>query len=121
MGKRNLEQGSFLPDNPNGGFDDACASTQAHAHAIAHPVPATPKNEGRQGHRERPHKRFMEEGSDAVPDYELLELLLLRAIPRRDPKALAKRLIARLGSFAEVLNASEKLLRELNGVGDAVV
>jgi DNA repair protein RadC len=63
----------------------------------------------------------MDGDSDAVPDYELLELVLFRAIPRRDTKALAKRLIARFGSFAEVLNASEKLLREVNGIDDAVV
>lgn len=63
----------------------------------------------------------MDGGSDAVPDYELLELVLFRAIPRRDTKALSKRLIARFGSFAEVINASEDLLREVSGAGDAVV
>ncbi len=52
------------------------------------------------GHRERLRTRLREAGTDAVSDYELLELLLFRAIPRRDVKALAKALIAKFGSFA---------------------
>ena len=59
--------------------------------------------------------------SDALPDYELLELVLFRALPRRDTKGLAKRLIARFGSFAEVVNAPEPRLKEVKGVGEAVV
>jgi len=55
------------------------------------------------GHRERLRARFMEAGADALPDYELLELLLARTIPRRDTKPLAKELLARFGSFADVL------------------
>jgi DNA repair protein RadC len=73
------------------------------------------------GHRERLRARFMTGGADAMPDYELLELVLFRAIPRRDTKDLAKRLIARFGNFAEVINAPEPLLKELTGVGDRVV
>lgn len=56
-----------------------------------------------------------------MPDYELLELVLFRAIPRRDTKELAKALIARFGSFAEVINAPEARLKEVKDVGDAVV
>ena len=56
-----------------------------------------------------------------LPDYELLELLLFRALPRRDTKDLAKRLLARFGSFAEVINAPEPRLKECNGVGDSVI
>jgi DNA repair protein RadC len=73
------------------------------------------------GHRERLRRRFREAGPDALPDYELLELILFRAAPRRDTKPLAKALIARFGSFAETLNAPEELLHEVPGVGDAVV
>jgi hypothetical protein len=51
------------------------------------------------GHRERLRGRFREAGSDALSDYELLELVLFRAIPQRDVKPLAKALIARFGSF----------------------
>jgi len=73
------------------------------------------------GHRERLRARFMQGGADALPDYELLELVLFRAIPRRDTKDLAKRLIARFGTFAEVMNAPEPLLKEVTGAGDRVV
>ena len=51
----------------------------------------------------------------------LLELVLFRALPRRDTKGLAKRLLERFGSFAEVINALEPLLKEVDGVGEAVV
>ncbi len=73
------------------------------------------------GHRQRLRERFRKGGPEALPDYELLELILFRAIPRRDTKDLAKRLIARFGSFAEVVNAPEPRLREISGIGEAVV
>jgi DNA repair protein RadC len=73
------------------------------------------------GHRERLRRRFREAGSDSLPDYELLELILFRAAPRRDTKPLAKALIARFGTFAEALNAPEELLREVPGVGEAAI
>jgi DNA repair protein RadC len=73
------------------------------------------------GHRARLRQRFAKGGADAMPDYELLELVLFRAIARRDTKELAKRLIARFGSFAEVVNAPEARLKEVSEVGDAVV
>lgn len=75
---------------------------------------------GADGHRERLRARFRTAGADALADYELLELLLFRSIPRRDTKPLAKKLIARFGSFAEVLAAPEAKLREVEGVGEAV-
>src|SRR5262245_40568933 len=73
------------------------------------------------GHRGRLRSRFRQGGDVALPDYELLELVLFRALPRRDTKALAKRLLARFGSFAEVVNAPEPRLKEVQDVGDAVV
>ncbi|MGH6831434.1 MAG: RadC family protein, partial [Methyloceanibacter sp.] len=73
------------------------------------------------GHRERLRRRFRGAGPDALPDYELLELILFRAAPRRDTKPLAKALIARFGTFAEVLNAPEELLREVPGIGEAAI
>ena len=73
------------------------------------------------GHRDRLRARFMQGGPDAMPDYELLELMLFSAIPRRDTKDLAKRLIARFGTFAEVINAPDTLLKEIHGVSDRVV
>ena len=53
------------------------------------------------GHRDRLRARFREAGAEALADYELLELLLFRALPRRDVKPLAKALLAHFGSFAE--------------------
>jgi DNA repair protein RadC len=73
------------------------------------------------GHRERLRERFRGAGSDAVTDYELLELLLFRALPRRDVKPLAKTLIARFGSFAEVVSAPVERLAEIKGLGDAAI
>lgn len=72
------------------------------------------------GHRERLRARFQEAGSDALPDYELLELLLFRSIPQRDVKPLAKELIARFGSFAETLAAPAARLTEIKGIGEGV-
>ena len=72
------------------------------------------------GHRERLRERFKQGGVDAVADYELLELILFRAIPRRDTKPIAKALIKRFGTFSEVLHAPEELLCEVPGVGDVV-
>ena len=73
------------------------------------------------GHRDRLRKRFREGGSEALPDYELLELILFRAIARRDVKPLAKDILARFGSFAEAVAASPERLMEIEGVTDAVV
>jgi DNA repair protein RadC len=73
------------------------------------------------GHRERLRRRFREGGADALPDYELLELILFRAAPRRDTKPMAKALIARFGTFAEAMNAPDELLREVPGIGEAAV
>jgi DNA repair protein RadC len=76
---------------------------------------------GHAGHRGRLRDRFRNGGPDALPDYELLELVLFRALPRRDTKGLAKLLIERFGSFAEVINAPEPRLKEVSGVGEAVI
>jgi len=72
------------------------------------------------GHRERLRDKLLDAGADALADYELLEMVLFRAIPRADTKPLAKKLIDTFGSFAEVLTAPPRLLREVDGVGDAV-
>src|SRR6202008_4098467 len=73
------------------------------------------------GHRERLRERFVLGGPDAMPDYELLELVLFAAIPRRDVKPLAKALIARFGSFAEAIAAPRDRLPEMAGIGENVV
>ncbi len=73
------------------------------------------------GHRDRLRARFVEVGGDLLPDYEFLELLLFRSIPRRDVKPVAKQLLKRFGTFAEVLAAPPSLLTEVDGVGESVV
>ncbi len=74
------------------------------------------------GHRARLRQRFLEGGADALPDYELLELLLFQALPRGDTKPLAKRLLAHFNDdFAELVGAPPEKLGEVEGVGDAVV
>jgi len=73
------------------------------------------------GHRERLRERFFSAGADALTDYELLEMALFAAIPRRDTKPLAKALLKKFGSFAEVIHAPEARLREVDGVKDASI
>ena len=75
---------------------------------------------GTDGHRERLRARFLKGGAEAMPDYELLELTLFAAVPRRDTKPLAKALLARFGSFAEVIAAPRARLLEVQGVGESV-
>lgn len=70
------------------------------------------------GHRERLRERFLE-APEALPDYELLELLLAVAIPRRDVKPIAKSLIQRFGSFADVISAEHHALVAADGLGPA--
>jgi DNA repair protein RadC len=72
------------------------------------------------GHRDRLRQRFAAAGSDALPDYELLELLLFRLIPRADTKPAAKALLARFGTLAQVLGAPAARLEEVKGIGPAV-
>ena len=69
------------------------------------------------GHRSRLRERFKKAGG-SLADYELIELLLMAAMPRRDVKPIAKALLKRYGSFAGVLNADLKSLTETNGVGE---
>ena len=72
------------------------------------------------GHRERLRERADGGGLAALPDYELLELLLFRSIPRGDVKPLAKQLLARFGSLGAVLGAGPEALRSVAGVGEAI-
>lgn len=60
-------------------------------------------------------------GADALQDYELLELILFRSIPRRDTKPIAKALLDKFGSFPEVIHAPEARLQEVSGIGPSVV
>ena len=73
------------------------------------------------GHRDRLRQRFREGGAAAMPDYELLELVLFRALPRQDTKPLARALLDRFGDFNGVLSARPERLGDIKGVGDAVI
>lgn len=73
------------------------------------------------GHRKRLKERFLKGGQGAIADYELIELLLFLAVPRRDVKPMAKDLLERFDSFAEVISAEPARLKEVSGVSDNVV
>ena len=121
-------------DRGNGGLFDRMPGTSVHAPAVRQAASETPAAStshaidanGRlpsyiKDHRTRLRRRFVQGGPEAVPDYELLELVLFRAIPRQDVKPLARRLLDRFGSFAAVMAASPARLAEVHGIGDAVV
>jgi DNA repair protein RadC len=70
------------------------------------------------GHRARLRKRLLEGGDDALGDHELIEYLLMTAIPRRDVKPLARSLVKRFGSLAGVLNTDARTLANHPGMGE---
>lgn len=69
------------------------------------------------GHRKRLRERFQKNGTEGMHDYEILELLLTYAIPRKDVKPYAKDLIKRFGGLSGVLDASQKELEEVARIG----
>ena len=99
--------------------DGVTQSPKQRSNAAAAPPEASPPPHYH-NHRERLRNRFKDAGPDALADYELLELILFRIVPRRDTKPLAKALLARFGDFASVLAAPEKQLAEVDGAGPTV-
>ena len=83
-------------------------------------IPKGPTPSYMRDHRKRLRERFMDGGANAVPDYELLELILFRAIPRQDVKPLAKTLIEQFGDFNRVLSTPVRQLLSVKGLGNAV-
>ncbi|WP_058122137.1 RadC family protein [Thalassobacter stenotrophicus] len=83
--------------------------------------PPPSERDHRRDHRSRLRHRFMEGGAAAMPDYELLELILFRALPRGDTKPLAKRLLKTFGDLNRVMAASPARIKDVNGAGQAVV
>jgi DNA repair protein RadC len=70
------------------------------------------------GHRDRLRQRFLKSGADGLQDYELLEMVLFAAIPRRDVKPLAKQLLKQFGSLSAVLGASAADLQKMKGISE---
>ncbi len=73
------------------------------------------------GHRQRLRQRFAKNGASALQDYELLELILFRILPRRDTKPIAKAMIERFGNFPEAISAPSHLLEEIEGLGETAI
>lgn len=117
-GEKDKREKANAPNMAPGSAEFPSLFDPAPTRADAAPIP--PKDH-RHGHRERLRARFMDGGPSAVADYELLELVLFRAIPRRDVKPLAKRLIDRFGDFAGVVAAEPHRLHEVEGLGDAAI
>ena len=110
---RTMSGKQSFSDTPLPGFERAVAAA---------PLPKLPSvDDHRRAHRARLRQRFTEGGAAAVPDYELLEMILYRALPRGDTKPLAKSLLKAFGDLNCVLAAPPARLREVDGVGDAVV
>ncbi|GGF62076.1 DNA repair protein RadC [Mameliella alba] len=103
-------------------FSDSQAALFDHDEAPARPGPGAQKLPSYiRDHRARLRERFLIGGAEALPDYELMELVLFRAIPRRDVKPLARLLLETFGDFNGVVSAPLHRLKEVNGVGEAVV
>lgn len=105
----------------SGGSRDKARAEEQAAFFAAAPEKPKPEPDDRHGHRQRLRERFQNGGADAIPDYELLEMILFRAFPRIDTKPIAKRLLAKFGSFADVVSAAPQRLKEVDGVGDRAV
>ncbi len=71
------------------------------------------------GHRARLRERLLGQGGEALADYELIEFLLMQAIPRIDTKPIAKALLREFGSLGGVLGADAEALTRVKGVGDS--
>lgn len=105
------------------GFSDAALPlfAQSPDEAPAAPLPVGRLPSYITDHRKRLRDRFLDGGAAALPDYEMLELVLFRALPRQDVKPLARALIEKFGDFSRVLSADAARLGDVKGVGPAVV
>ena len=73
------------------------------------------------GHRQRLKQRFLVDNGKSMPDYELLELLLMAFIPRKDVKPIAKKLLQRFGSLAGIQDADAEDLMSIEGIKENTV
>lgn len=111
-----------MPSEKSRSSDEAGAAGQGALFEAAGGRPAVPAViDDKIGHRRRLRDRFLAGGPTALPDYELLEMILFRVFPRGDVKPIAKRLIGKFGSFSETVSAPAERLKEIEGVGDRVI
>jgi DNA repair protein RadC len=111
-----------MPEQPAFSFDDMSATfTGAPVAPVRAAGPSTGGGVAPPRPSPAPETALHRWRADAVPDYELLEMVLYRAIRRGDTKPLAKALLARFGDLNHVLAAPPARLKEVEGVGDKVV
>ena len=125
-GRRDTKPAAETAGKP-AGADDLFNDADERGHFFERPArptaaKAVPLSEEKHyhGHRERLRTRFRDSGDTALADYEILELLLFRLIPRRDTKPVAKALLDRFGTLSSVFGATPALLQEVKGIGEAV-
>lgn len=113
------------PDTPPGGFaEQESLGLLEPGHRVPEPsanARRTALDHRYNGHRSRLRQRFLGAGADSLADYELLELILFRAIPQRNVKPLAKQLLDRFGDFNGVISATLAQLADVSGVGPTVM
>lgn len=102
---------SHFRESPLPLFDDAAPVPASRPRKTAQKLPSYIRD-----HRKRLRERFLTGGADALPDYELLELVLFRAIPRQDVKPLARLLLDTFGDFNRTLSAPIPRLAEVSGL-----
>ncbi|NIZ11877.1 DNA repair protein RadC [Phaeobacter sp. HF9A] len=102
-------------------FGDRLAGTAEEDEATAAPMPQGRLPSYIKDHRARLRERFMQGGAAAMPDYELLELILFRSIPRKDVKPIARKLLDQFGDLNRVVTASPERLARVSGIGEAVI
>lgn len=100
---------------PRGGRDDDLLGPAAAR--PSDPAPGSPRSA--EGHRIRLRARLLTAGPDGIADHELLELILILALPRRDVKPIARALLARFGTLAAAVAAPLPALRGVDGLGNA--
>lgn len=115
MSQSNDSYGDDSASSYEGSFSSSSSSSSGGT------LPKAEKKPHYSGHRDRLRERFLHGGIDALAEYELLELILFMAIPRRDVKPLAKELINKFGNFASIINAPDSELRKITGLSDGSI
>ncbi|MEP2782504.1 MAG: DNA repair protein RadC [Pseudoruegeria sp.] len=107
--------------SPHNSFAETQMSFLADDEAESAPLPNGRTPSYIKDHRKRLRSRFMVGGADALPEYELLELILFRALPQGDVKPLAHELLKTFGDLNRVMTATPERLKAIKGVGDETI